>query len=78
MTSMTTIKASKEVRDLLREQSMRRGMTATDYLAELVQEQEEKDWFERLNEAISSTPEKELASWREETSEWEAQEHVSE
>ena len=69
---MTTIKVSRAVRDMLKEQAG--GSTLNDFLADLSAQEERRRFFATLKEQISSTPPDVMQSYRQETAAWETTE----
>lgn len=71
MTQITTIKVSISVRDQLKEQASAAEVTLGDYLAMLARRGEREARFRRLRAQMAATPPDLMASWVEETREWE-------
>lgn len=71
MTGMTTIKVSPDVRDRLKEQAGAAGVTLGEYLAALARRGEREARFRRFRSQIEATSPELMASWTEETAEWE-------
>lgn len=67
----TTIKVSTELRDRLKAQAARDGLTLGDHLARLADEDDRRQRFEALRASIARTSAEDLASYRAETESWE-------
>ncbi len=70
--TLTTIKVSPEVRDLLKEQAAAEHRTLGEHLRYLASLADKQKRFERLRAEIDATPAKDLASYRQETAWWES------
>ena len=70
--TLTTIKVSPEVRDLLKEQATAEHRTLGEHLRYLASLADKQKRFERLRAEIDATPADDLASYRQETTWWES------
>jgi hypothetical protein len=73
--TLTTIKVTTEVRDLLKEQAAAEHRTLGEQIEYLVERGERARRFERLRQEIAATPPELMASYREETAWWDALEN---
>ncbi|MFF7291280.1 hypothetical protein ACFY9N_01970 [Microbacterium sp. NPDC008134] len=73
----TTIKVSDELRDRLKEQASRDGLTLGAHLAHLADAEDRRWRLSRLREAIATSPSTELDDHAVETSAWERTELAS-
>lgn len=67
----TTIKVSDELRDRLKEQAARDGLTLGAHLARLADAEDRRWRLHQLKSAIAGTPDAEVASHAAETADWE-------
>jgi hypothetical protein len=67
----TTIKVSDELRDRLKQQAARDGLTLGAHLAQLADADDRRWRLESLRAAVARTSEADRASYAAETSEWE-------
>lgn len=67
----TTIKVSDELRDRLKRQAARDGLTIGGHLARLADAEDQRRRFEAMRAAIAATPPTDLPSWRSESDGWE-------
>lgn len=67
----TTIKVSDELRDRLKAQAARDGLTLGAHLAHLADAEDRRWRLELLKSAISASPHSDAESHAEETAEWE-------
>lgn len=63
MTS-TTIKVTRETRDLIKEQAAARRKTLDEYLRSLAQQEARKERMRQWAQAVRSTPPEEMESYR--------------
>lgn len=68
--TMTTIKVSRETRDLLKEQAAAQHIPMDSYLRKLAEDAEREARWARLGEAIANTSAEDMESWRQEAREW--------
>ena len=66
----TTIKVSKETRDLLKTQASKHGQSLGAYLSHLAAEAERRARFAAMREAYASTPAELTESYWRETNQW--------
>ncbi|WP_455424306.1 hypothetical protein [Arthrobacter woluwensis] len=67
----TTIKVSSELRDRLKAQASRDGVTLSAHLQHLADFEDRRRRMESLRAAIAATGPAEWSSWVEESSDWE-------
>lgn len=67
----TTIKVSDELRDRLKEQAARDGLTLGAHLARLADAEDRRWRLHQLKSVIAGTPDAEVASHAAETADWE-------
>lgn len=70
--SPTTIKVSRELRDLLKRQAAEEHRTLGEHLAYLASLADKQHRFERLRAEVDATSPEDLASYREEAQWWES------
>jgi hypothetical protein len=68
--TMTTIKVSSTLRDRLKVQAAAANATLGEYLEQLADEADHRDWRQRLRAQIASTPPEVMAAYERETREW--------
>lgn len=74
--SATTIKVSRELRDLLKQQAAEEHRTLGEHLAFLAALADKQRRFERLRAEVDATSSDDLASYQEETGWWESAQDV--
>jgi len=67
----TTIKVSNELRDRLKEQAARDGLTLGAHLSHLADADDRRWRLESLREAVAQTSPADIESYSSETAEWE-------
>lgn len=70
--SSTTIKVSRDLRDLLKRQAADEHRTLGEHLAYLASLADKRRRFEKLRAEIDATPSRDVETYRQETDWWES------
>lgn len=70
--TQTTIKVSRDLRDLLKRQAKAGHRTLGEHLAHLASLEDKQKRFERLRAEVDATSDEDMASYRDETEWWES------
>lgn len=69
--TMTTIKLDSQLRDRLNVVARERGMTTGSLVEDLFESWLREQHFAEVRDAMARTPAQAMASWRDETAQWE-------